>query len=202
MDQKTEPSTDSQDVTHFDQWAATYEQSIGQIFFFRPVQAKMLKLLEQKGPKEPPKCIVDVGCGTGRLLRMMAVHWPKAQLIGVDPSEQMLKEARLLNPIAEFKPGFAESLPLADESADIVLSSLSFHHWANHKKGVQEIARVLRPGGFFCLADHEMTLAKLFGEKVKSRNEIQAFMTDAGLTVRQHRGVGWRFVLITLAEKL
>jgi len=45
-----------------------------------------------------------------------------------------------MNPQATFKVGFAESLPPPDESADIVVSSLSFHHWENHQKGIHEIA--------------------------------------------------------------
>jgi SAM-dependent methyltransferase len=84
---------------------------------------------------------------------------------------------------------------------DVVLSSLSFHHWADQRKGLQEIARVLRPGGLFCLADHTVLLAGLSGEKVKSREQIRALMIDAGLAVRQHQRLGMRFVLITLAQK-
>ena len=64
-------------------------------------------------------------------------------IIGIDPAEQMILEAARLNPKATFKVGFAESLPIADETADIVVSSLSFHHWENQKEGIREIARVL-----------------------------------------------------------
>jgi len=162
----------------------------------------MLDLLVQEGLKDPPSCIIDVGCGTGRLLRVASVRWPKAQLFGVDPAEQMVAEATQLNPNAIFEIAPAESLPFLDETADIVLSSLSFHHWANQGKGLQEIARVLRPGGLFCLADHNIIfLAKLFGEKVKSREQIRALMIDAGFTLRQQQRLGMRFVLITLAQK-
>jgi SAM-dependent methyltransferase len=121
--------------------------------------------------------------------------------LGVDPAEQMVLEAVRLNPQATFKVGFAESLPFPDESADIIVSSLSFHHWEDHQKGIHEIARVLRPGGLFCLADHNMLLAKLWREKVKSRKEIQTFMIKAGFTVRRRQELGLRFVLITLAQK-
>jgi len=161
----------------------------------------MLDFLVQEGPKDPPSCIIDVGCGTGRLLRAAAVRWPEAQLFGIDPAEQMVSEANRLNPNAIFKLASAEALPFSDQTADIVLSSLSFHHWANQKKGLQEIARVLRPGGLFCLSDHTILLAKLFSEKVKSRNQIRALIVGAGLAVRQHQRLGMRFVLITLAQK-
>lgn len=144
---------------------------------------------------------MDVGCGTGRLLRAASVRWPEAQLIGVDPAREMISQANRLYPNAAFKLAPAESLPLPDESADIVLSSISFHHWADQKKGIQEIARVLRPGGLFCLADQTILLTRLFGGRVKSRRQIRALLTGAGLVVRRHQRFRARFVLITLAQK-
>ena len=201
IDDQGKPSRTNPDVKHFNQWALTYEQSIMQRLLFSPVHTKMLYLLVSEGTKESPKCILDVGCGTGRFLRAASILWPQAQLLGVDPAEQMVLEAARLNPQANFKVGFAESLPFPDESADIIVSSLSFHHWEDHQKGIHEIARVLRPGGLFCLADHNMLLAKLWREKVKSRKEIQTFMIKAGFTVRRRQELGLRFVLITLAQK-
>ncbi|MGA2515519.1 MAG: methyltransferase domain-containing protein [Thermodesulfobacteriota bacterium] len=200
--EKIVSSTTNFDVKRFDRWAATYDQSILQRLYFGPVHSKMLDLLVREGPKDALSCIIDVGCGTGRLLRAASACWPEAQLLGVDPAEKMVAEATRLNPNAIFRLAPAESLPFPGQTADIVLSSLSFHHWANQKKGLQEIVRVLRPGGFFCLADHNLILlARLFGERVKSREEIRALMISAGLTVRQQQRLGMRFVLITLAQK-
>jgi ubiquinone/menaquinone biosynthesis C-methylase UbiE len=200
--EKIVPSTTNPDVKRFDRWAATYDQSVLQRLYFLPVHSKMLDLLVREGSKDAPSCIIDVGCGTGRLLRDASARWPEAQLLGVDPAEKMVAEATRLNPNAIFRLASAESLPFPDQTADIVLSSLSFHHWANQKKGLQEIVRVLRPGGFFCLADHNVILlAKLIGERVKSREQIRALMISAGLSVRQQQRLGMRFVLITLAQK-
>jgi ubiquinone/menaquinone biosynthesis C-methylase UbiE len=201
MNNKSEPSTTNPDVKHFNRWAPTYEQSIMQRLYFEPIHAKMVDLLVSEWPKEPPRCILDVGCGTGRLLRAASAQWPEAQLLGVDPAERMVSEAARLNPRATFTVAFAELLPFSDQTADIVVSSLSFHHWVDQRKGIQEIARVLRPRGLFCLADHNMLFTRLLREKVKSRKEIQALMIEAGLTVRQYQGLGLRFVLITLAQK-
>ncbi|MGZ6346478.1 MAG: class I SAM-dependent methyltransferase [Anaerolineales bacterium] len=201
MNEKKEPVTINADIKRFDQWAATYDQSIAQRWFFGPVHTKMLKLLVREMNGSQPGSILDVGCGTGRLLRAALVHWPKVQLFGVDPAAQMISEATRLNPKATFKLAQAENLPFPDQSMDVVLTSISFHHWADHQQAVNEIARVLRPGGFFCLADHEFLLTKLWGEKVKSRREIRTLMMNAGLSVRNHRGMGIRFVHITLAQK-
>jgi ubiquinone/menaquinone biosynthesis C-methylase UbiE len=201
MDDKIAPPTTTHDVARFDRWAATYDESILQRWYFGPVHTRMLDLLMQEGPEKPPRCIVDVGCGTGRLLRAVSVRWPEAQLIGVDPAGQMVSQAGRLCPKATFKLASAESLPLPDESADIVLSSISFHHWADQEEGLQEIARVLRPEGLFCLADHTFRLAELFGGKVRSRDQIRGLLMGAGLAVRQHRRLRARFVLITLAQR-
>jgi ubiquinone/menaquinone biosynthesis C-methylase UbiE len=200
--EKIMPSTPNSDVKRFDRWAVTYDQSVLQRLYFGPVHSKMIDLLVREGPKDAPSCIIDVGCGTGRLLRAASARWPEAQLLGVDPAEKMVAEATRLNANAVFKLASAESLPFPDQTTDIVLSSLSFHHWVDQEKGLQEIVRVLRPGGFFCLADHNVILlAKLFGERVKSREQIRASMTSAGLTLRRQQRLAMRFVLITLAQK-
>ena len=201
MNEKNEPETTSADIERFDKWAATYDQSIAQYWFFGPIHKKMLGMLIREWTQSPPGCILDVGCGTGRLLRAASVHWPEAQLFGVDPAPHMIAEASRLNPTATFKVAQGEAIPFPDQSIDVVMSSLSFHHWVDHQKAVHEIARVLRPGGVFCLADHIFLLSKLWGEKVKSRQEIRTLMLNAGLTVRRHKGMGIRFVLITLAQK-
>jgi len=201
MDDKTAPSRTNPDVERFERWAGTYDGSIMQPLFFGPVHAKMLDLLVRRWPKEAPGCIVDVGCGTGRLLRAASARWPDAQLVGIDPAARMLAEAARLNRKPTFRLASAEMLPLPDASADLVVTSLSFHHWADQRQGVREIARVLRPGGVFCLADHVMLLTRLSGERVRSPGEIRALMMNAGLAVRKQRMMGLRFVLISLAQK-
>jgi len=61
--------------------------------------------------------------------------------------------ARRLTPEATFLAASAEPLPLPDASVDVAITTMSFHHWKDRAAGVREIARVLRPGGRFCLAD-------------------------------------------------
>jgi ubiquinone/menaquinone biosynthesis C-methylase UbiE len=195
-----EPKSDS-DIRRFDQWASSYDSSVLQRFFFVPVHGRMLRLLAEGGGGSWPATVVDVGCGTGRLLRAAALSWPDARLFGVDPAEHMVSEAARLNPKASFKLGPAESLPFADSTVDLVMSSLSFHHWGDQAKGIREISRILRPGGRFCLADHDFPLARLTGEKVKSRSQVRDLMMAAGLAVLTQRGAGLPFLMITLARK-
>ena len=186
-------------MERFDLWAATYDKSPMQRWLLRPVHTKMLDLTAQVMLNDPPRCILDVGCGTGRLLQAASIRWPDAQLSGVDPAEHMVAEARSLNPSGTFKVASAESLPLADQAMDLVLSSLSFHHWADQEKGLREIARVLRPGGWFCLADHTFVLSRLADRKVRTKSQVRKLMAYVGLTVRRQARA--RFILITLAQR-
>jgi len=191
----------SPDVRRFDKWGSTYDRSVFQRFFFMPIHARMLALMSADGLTRKPGRVVDVGCGTGRLLRAAALRWPEAELVGVDPAPMMISEATRLNPVASFVLGSAESLQLPDGSVDFVLSSLSFHHWSDQAKGLHEIARVLRPGGAFCLADHNFAVARLSGEKVRSRAELRSMLAGAGLGVLVQKGGGLPFLTLTLAGK-
>ena len=195
--------TSPKDVERFNKWAVTYEKSVAQRWYFGPIHLAMLDLLDHERQEKPPCFILDVGCGTGRLLRATSVRWPHAQLFGADPAERMVSEAGRLNPSATFTLAFSESLPFPGQSFDLVFSSLSLHHWANQAKGLKEIARVLRRGGWFCLADYTIPgwIACLFGEKVKSFDQIRGLIQAAGLSVMCQKRLWARFAHITLACK-
>ena len=190
----------SRDVADFDRRSKGYEASFSQVIFFDPVQRMVLDLASAG---QPPETILDIGCGTGRLLRKAAARWPGAHLIGVDPADGMLREARQRSPNVLFYPGQAEALPLPDASVDLVMSTLSFHHWEDQPKGIREAARVLRPGGRFALADvlTPLLLARVFvhGRQTEPA-AVRAMFTSAGLKVNyQHRR--WLYiVLLTVGE--
>ena len=118
------------DVEPFARWADTYDASILQRLYFTPIHTAMLDLLTDADTTRG-MVILDVGCGTGRLLRAASRRWPEAEPFGVDPAVQMVNNARRLTPQGTFRVGSAETLQLRDESADIVLSSVSFHHWTD-----------------------------------------------------------------------
>jgi ubiquinone/menaquinone biosynthesis C-methylase UbiE len=104
-----------------------------------------------------PLRILDVGCGTGYLLRRLADCYPNAlELVGVDPAPRMIAEATTaaagLSRLA-FRTGVAESLPFADATFDLVVSSTSFDHWKDQRLGLRELARVMSPGGQLVLTD-------------------------------------------------
>ena len=146
--------------------------------------------------------MLDVGCGTGRLLRRAYRYWPEAQLIGVDPADGMIERAQLLT--ATFFTGMAEALPLQDAFVDLALSTTSFHHWQDQAAGVREIARVLRPGGYFILVDLSLQdwLVGVFRlKRIHSPAQMRTFFMHAGLHVQTQQTLAWRRWLATVGKK-
>ena len=100
--------------------------------------------------------VLDLGAGTGSLALAAAERWPGAHLICVDASAGMLSVAR--HRVASRGPGGAPAsfewlaadaaaMPLADASADVVLSAFMLQLVPDHRGVLREARRVLRPGG-------------------------------------------------------
>lgn len=178
------------DVDRFDRWATTYERSYLQRLIFEPVHAVMLDVARAEKPDAGT--ILDVGCGTGRLLRAAAGAFPAARLEGVDAAPRMIAAAGAMTPSAiavRFQVGTAEKLPLADAMFDLVFSSMTFHHWADQGAGMREVARVMAPGGRWLLADFVPTgwmrcARRVFRlRRFRERPELDTMLQAAGLRV-------------------
>ena len=103
--------------------------------------------------------VLDVGCGTGTLAVAAARGAAGVQVTGLDADAAILARARKRAAEAgldiRFDEGTSTALPYPDESFDVVLSTLMFHHLPDDAKGetADELARVLRPGGRLVVAD-------------------------------------------------
>jgi ubiquinone/menaquinone biosynthesis C-methylase UbiE len=190
------------DIERFDQWASSYENSWMQRAFFDQTHQAVLALAASI--VHQPGSVLDAGCGTGRLLRRAYRYWPDAHLIGVDPAPGMIEKAKLLTPNATFYTSMAEALPLEDASVDLALSTTSFHHWQDQAAGIREIARVLRPGGYFILVDFSFPewLLGIFRQKrVHSPSQMRTLFNQAGLGVQTQQKLAWRRWLATVGKK-
>jgi SAM-dependent methyltransferase len=101
--------------------------------------------LSGMGPGDP---VVDVGCGPGVAVRYAARRG--AVVTGVDPAPVMLRVARLLTrrpARTRYVSGAAEAIPLPGDSASVVWSIATVHHWSDIDAGLREARRVLLPGG-------------------------------------------------------
>ena len=110
----------------------------------------------------------DLGCGPGDLVLEMAHLAPGLHITGLDLSPEMVAQAAAraeksgLGDRATFRLGDAQQIPFPAESLDLVISTLSLHHWSAPVAVFDEIARVLRPGGAFVIFDLRRDLAAPF----------------------------------------
>jgi ubiquinone/menaquinone biosynthesis C-methylase UbiE len=107
--------------------------------------------------------ILDVGCGTGTMAVLIKRFHPDVSVVGLDPDPDALAraehKAHREKLSIQFDRGFSDHLPYADQSFDRVFSSFMYHHLPSDEKPrtLEEVRRVLRPGGSFHLLDFEGT---------------------------------------------
>ena len=137
----------------FDSWADWYDDSALQATLFSPVHDSVLQQLHLYAPHA--NRLLDVGCGTGRVIAVAAGMYPLC--VGVDPCHRMLALGRGRDvPRARLVCARAEQLPFAAGSFDVVTSTMSLRHWQDVGCGLRELARVLSPDGVLVLADADI----------------------------------------------
>jgi SAM-dependent methyltransferase len=125
------------------------------VFGLRPIHQEMITLAALRDGHR----VLDVGCGTGNLLRSTGKRHRNLDLVGLDPDPRALaragRMARRAGLTVRLDRGFAQELPYPDDSFDRVFSSLMLHHLDSASKDalLAEVHRVLRPGGLLVLAD-------------------------------------------------
>jgi len=96
----------------------------------------------------PLRRVLDLGAGTGKLTRQLVALG--ADVVAVEPGNEMRAMLQRVLPGVEAHAGSAEAIPLPDESVDAVTAAQAFH-WFRTGEALAEIHRVLRPGGGFAL---------------------------------------------------
>ena len=97
--------------------------------------------------------VLDVACGTGVVTReAVASVGDSGSVAGVDPMQGMLVVAERHAPAVEWKQGVAESLPFPDASFDAVVSQFGMMFFTDRKKAIEEMLRMLKPGGYLAIA--------------------------------------------------
>jgi len=135
----------------------TYEFTV-ELFFLGRRRTSYQALVAAAGVG-PGQHVLDVGCGTGYLSRLVARSvGPNGMVIGIDPSESMVrygsqKTASIAN--CEFQVGATEALPFPGDHFDVVVSSLVLHHLPEdlRLRALEEMRRVLRPSGTLLVAE-------------------------------------------------
>lgn len=133
----------------FNQQAPTYDKDIrGQ--HARTLYPVLLKKLSNISYHSA----LDLGCGTGEMIRLILEQDRNKKLTGIDLSEKMLEVAKeKLKDKATFILGDSEQLPFPENTFDVVFCNDSFHHYPAPEKVLAEIQRVLKHKGTFIMCD-------------------------------------------------
>ena len=170
---------------------------------------------------EGPVTIYDLGTGPGLLLEMLRERLPEARLVGVEVQPVMLETARETAARCDaeiIEANLAAPVPLPDESADVVISVMALHELAYPPPLIEELARLVKPGGAVVLydwvrrpledylRDREMTpdLLQHFQEHcLFSAGDLEFLMRRAGLRVREVIGRrGGNFAILVMEKPL
>ena len=175
----------------FNLWASYYDCWLTTVFY----QAIHQRLLDYVELKENAS-LLDLGCGTGRLMSRLAAQFPTMTATGLDFSPSMLHEARAKNQYGErltFVNGKAESLFFADQQFDAVFCTMSFLHYPHPQTVFHQVSRVLVNGGRFYLVDvnrgenNFSTFIPFVGEmRFYNRQQREQLGTEAGLSTISH----------------
>lgn len=110
--------------------------------------------------------VLDVGTGPGRVPLAIAAAAPGLRVDGIDLSEEMIDHARRLttdSPVRDsvhFAVDDVADLSYPDGSFDLIVSTLSQHHWADRERAIRELFRVLRPSGQIWIYDIRFVLRR------------------------------------------
>jgi len=91
--------------------------------------------------------VLDLAAGTGKMTRLLASRYP---VVAVEPAKAMRDKFQQILPQVPIYNGTAWDIPVESESQDAVVAAQAFHWFAN-VKALEEIRRVLKPGGWFCM---------------------------------------------------
>jgi len=188
-------------------WTPSYGNNAAENYqkYFVPVIGGPIALdLVNDAGLRPGERVLDVGCGTGTIARLAAERvGMNGRVSALDVNAGMLSVARSLPSAIHIKwyETAAESVPLPDNSFDVILCGLSFQFFVDKSAALREMHRVLKPGGrvyistpqpnaFFDLFDraiarHVNEEASAFVHAVFSMNDprqMEAFLADAGFS--------------------
>lgn len=143
--------------------------------------------------------VLDVGTGPGTLVREIARRRPQLQVYGIDLSEDMIRLARAhaereqLEERVHFATGNVAHLPYPDNSFDVIVSTISMHHWYELEQPLRDLYRVLRPGGRLWIYDFRFLTVQAVEKALAS--------TPFAGTGLQHKLVKTGFLPFTLYRR-
>lgn len=151
MENKQIPETSWAVKFLFRWWSSFYDNPLPQKIFYGRIHKKLLNKLGHQDFTN----IMDVGCGTGKLIEKMTGCWPKADFSGLDISPEMLEVAKNKNyncNSISFLNNTVYKIPVEDNQFDLITSTISSHFYQDFDLALKELFRVLKPGGVLIMA--------------------------------------------------
>jgi len=149
--------------------------------------------------------VLDVGCGGGRTVAKLAVLAAQGRVCGLDHSAAAVAAARRVNGRGmaegrvEIREASVSDLPYADATFDLVTAVETHFWWPDVDRGMQEVRRVLKPGG------RALMVAEFYngGRHARHAERLSALTGMAALTLDEHREMMTRagFVDVEVAEE-
>lgn len=166
----------------------------------------------------PGSCILDVGCGGGKTVQVMAEADSGCKVYGIDPSEEMVRLSGDVNRElieagrVEIIKSRVSSLPFPDGEFDMVTAFETFHFWPDPVGDLREVKRVLKPGGKVLLANEvyederfekrNARYARMIeGLELHPPEQYREFLARAGFTGVETRLVPEKNRILALATK-
>jgi ubiquinone/menaquinone biosynthesis C-methylase UbiE len=128
------------------------------------------------------RTVLEVGCGHGGGAAYLAGRYGPRMLIGVDLNRRHVALCRDKQkaPNLQFRRGDAEALPVDASSTDVVINIESSHCYPSRRRFIAEVARVLRPGGTFLLAD-----IFILDGKSDTPEQVSSLLADEGFAIAE-----------------
>jgi len=164
--------------------------NVASLFTIQGLERALLRMLKDNDLTSlEGKRILEVGCGTGGVLRRFIQYGADpANLCGIDLLPDRIERARYLWPNVDFRCGNAEQLPYDDESFDIVMQFTVFTSILDPrmKRNVaREMLRVLKRGGIILWYDYHMNNPRNPDVRGVGKREIQALFPDCSIDLRR-----------------
>lgn len=197
---------------HFDRWAGAYGRS-------RLLPSLQRKALAELAARADDR-VLDVACGAGALVVEVAPHVARA--VGADLSEGMLELARRRLRAAgaagqrgnvEFVQAPSDALPFEDAAFTALVCTTALHHFPDPEASIDEMARVLTPGGRLVIGDMARdAITTKIGDPLfrrfeaghvglQRKKDLERMMSEAGLRVTRSRHLWIRLYALVAAER-
>ncbi|MCF6357359.1 MAG: class I SAM-dependent methyltransferase [Draconibacterium sp.] len=128
------------------------------------------------------KKVLDVGTGSGNFLAVLKSACPDADITGIDPNSESLKEAAEKFPEVRLKKMSAENIELPENYFDVTSISMALHHLSDVEGALKEMKRVTKPNGWIIVSE-------LFSDNLNRAQEVHKMYHHFGSRIDRILGV-------------